>query len=72
MLTERFRNSLQHMPDVTKRRTVLLRRLEAERTIWRASAWADYRMLFRLTDDEFRILDIVHRQGLERAVRELT
>ena len=87
VLTKRFRNSLQHMPDVTKRRTVVLlsriaagdqaairgtRRLEADRTIWRRRVGRDYRMLFRLTDDELQVLDIVHRQGLERAVRELT
>lgn len=87
VLSKRFRNSLEHMPDVTKRRTVVLlsriaagdqaairgtRRLEADRTIWRRRVGRDYRMLFRLTDDELQVLDIVHRQGLERAVRELT
>ncbi len=28
-------------------------------------------MLFRLIDEELEVLDIVPRQGLERAVREL-
>lgn len=87
VLTKRFRASLQHMPDVTKRRTVILVgriaagdqaairgtiRLEVDRTIWRRRVGRDYRMLFRLTDDELEVLDIVHRQGLERTVRELT
>ena len=87
VLTKRFRTSLQHMPDSTKRRTVVLvsriaagdqaairgtRRLQVDRTIWRRRVGRDYRMLFRLTDDELQVLDIVPRQGLERAVRELT
>ena len=87
VLTKRFRTSLQRMPESTKRRTVILvsriaagdqaafrgtRRLEVERTLWRRRVGRDYRMLFRLTDEELEVLDIVHRQGLERAVRELT
>ena len=87
VLTKRFRSSLQHMPDSTKRRTVILvsriaagdqaafrgtRRLEVDRTLWRRRVGRDYRMLFRLTDEELQVLDIVHRQSLERAVRELT
>ena len=87
VLTKRFRASLHHIPDPTKRRTVVLvsriaagdpaairgtRRLEVDRTIWRRRVGRDYRMLFRLTDEELEVLDIVHRQGFERAVRELT
>ena len=87
VLTKRFRTSLQHMPESTKRRTVVLvsriaagdqaafrgtRRLEVDRTLWRRRVGRDYRMLFRLTDEELEVLDIVPRQGFERAVRELT
>ncbi len=87
VLTKRFRTSLQRMPESTKRRTVILvsriaagdqaafrgtRRLGVDRTLWRRRVGRDYRMLFRLTDEELEVLDIVPRQGFERAVRELT
>lgn len=87
VFTKRFRASLQHLPDSTKRRSLVLasriaagdqaafrgiRRLEVDRTLWRRRVGRDYRMLFRLGDEELEVVDIVHRQGLERALRDLT
>ena len=86
VFTKRVRASFQHLPEVTKRHAVVLvsriaagdhaalrgtRRLEADRTVWRQRVGRDYRVLFRMTDEELEVLDVVHRQDLERTVRQL-
>jgi hypothetical protein len=85
--TKRLRSSLEHIPEATRKQTLILatriaagdqaafrgvRRLEVDHTIWRCRVGRDYRMLFRLGNDELEVLDIVPRQGLERALRDLT
>ena len=86
VFTKRVRASLQHLPDATKRHALVLvsriaagdhaalrgtRRLAADRTVWRQRVGRDYRVLFRMTDEELEVLDVVHRQDLERTVRLL-
>ena len=86
VFTKRVRASLQHLPDATKRHALVLvsriaagdhaalrgtRRLAADRTVWRQRVGRDYRVLFRMTDEELEVLDVVHRQDFERTVRLL-
>jgi len=40
-------------------------------TVWRQRVGRDYRVLFRMNDEELEVLDVVHRQDLERTVRLL-
>ncbi len=47
------------------------RRLAVDRTVWRQRVGRDYRVLFRMTDEELEVLDVVNRQDLERTVRQL-
>ena len=71
VFTKRVRASLQHLPDATKRHALVLvsriaagdhaalrgtRRLAADRTVWRQRVGRNYRVLFRMTDEELEVL----------------
>ena len=47
------------------------RRLRGQQGLWRAKVGRSYRMLFRLTDNTVDVLDLVHRQDLDKRIRQL-
>ena len=47
------------------------RRLRGQHGLWRAKVGRSYRMLFRLTDNTVDVLDLVHRQDLDKRLRQL-
>ena len=49
----------------------LARPLRGMREVWRVRLQRSYRILFRMEGDTLRVLDIVHRQDLERRIRVL-
>ncbi len=49
----------------------LARPLRGMRAVWRVRLQRSYRILFQMDEGELRVLDIVHRQDLERRIRVL-
>ncbi len=84
--SKRFREKLAAVPDAIGRRAVLTagriaagdpaalrgaRRLHTDRDLHRQRIGRDYRMLFRLHEDEIEVVDLLPRQDLDRALKSL-
>ena len=84
LFSKRFREQLATVPDGVTRRALLTvgriaagdpgalrgaRRLHADRDLHRQRIGRDYRLLFRLHDDELEVVDLLPRQDLERTLR---
>lgn len=50
---------------------VEVRRLRGREWLWRAKVGRSYRLLFRVDDDGIEALDLVHRQDLEKRIKQL-
>lgn len=84
--TETFRDTLARVPPNVARAAVdklcavavgnqgafvEVRRLRGREWLWRAKVGRSYRLLFRMEPDEAVALDLVHRQDLEKRIKQL-
>jgi hypothetical protein len=86
VLSEDFVEALDQFPEHVRRGAIELvgrlaagrpdafrgaKPLEGMREVWRQRLMRSYRLLFQLEPDHLRVLDLVHRQDLERRLRML-
>ncbi len=48
------------------------RPLRGRSWLWRQKVGRSYRMFFTLSDDVLEVVDVIHRQDLEKRIRELS
>jgi len=83
VFSKRFRSSLEKAPEPTRRRAVVVAsriaagdasalrgacRLHSDRDLYRQRIGRDYRLLFRLQDEELDVVELAPRRELERAL----
>jgi hypothetical protein len=81
VFSKRFRSSLEKAPEPTRRRAVVIAsriaagdasalrgacRLQSDRDLYRQRIGRDYRLLFRLQDEELEVIELAPRRELER------
>jgi hypothetical protein len=83
VFSRRFRSSLEKAPEPVRRRAVVVAsriaagdasalrgacRLQSDRDLYRQRIGREYRLLFRLHDEELDVVELAHRRELERVL----